>query len=689
MRRALPVLAALTLAPSLLAQVQVLDPLTVSATRDPEPRSQVPFTVEEVTPDAFTDTSSLTADDVLRGSPDFSLFRRNDSLTANPTSQGVSLRGLGPSGASRTLVLLDGVPLNDPFGGWVPWSMVPVDSLARAEIVPGGGASAWGNEALAGVIQLFSREPAAGTGDVLLRAGSFGTWAADLSAAVAAGSGVLSLSAEDFGTDGTVLIAPAGRGPIDIDAASRHDVETARWRGTVGAVTAAVTLRRYSEWRDNGTPYQQNDLREVFGSVDLSGPLPAHGTWDLTAYLQGQQAAQTFSSVNLARTAETPASDQFGVPATAGGVAATASFADATGGLTTVGADTRDIRGETREDYAYAAGSGTYLDQRYAGGRQDFAGLFAERSQPLGPNLHAVAGLRLDRWEDSDGHIRTQTLATGTLLSATPYPTRTGTELSPSAGLTWQATKDLRFHVAAQHAFRVPTLNELYRPFRVGNTTTLANAALATEHADTAEVGAAWSRDHLDVTLTGFGARLTNPVANVTLAQGPGTFPLFGTLPAGSLGQERLNLGRVDTLGAEFGAAWHPSAGWTLDLAVQDEQATVEAAAVAPALVGRTPPEVPRWNGSAGVTWIPLPRLSVSARVRRTSAQFDDDQNLLPLAAATVLDASARYRLSAHAEVFVTADNLADATVETAHSALGVYSVAPPRQIGGGARLSW
>jgi outer membrane receptor protein involved in Fe transport len=687
MRRALPALAALALLPSALAQVQALDPLTVSATRDPEPRSAVPFTVEEVPPEDFTDTSSLTADDVLRGRADFSLFRRNDSLTANPTSQGVSLRGLGPTGASRSLVLLDGVPLNDPFGGWVPWSMVPVDALARAEIVPGGGASAWGNEALAGVIQLFSREPAAGTGDVLLRAGAFGTWAADLTAAVAAGPGVLTLAAEDFGTDGTVLIAPAGRGPIDVDAASRHDVETARWRGTAGAVTAAVTLRRYSEWRDNGTPYQQNNLREVFGSVDLSGPLPAHGTWDLTAYLQGQQAGQTFSAVNNARTAETPASDQFDVPSTAGGVAATTSFADAGGGLTTVGADTRDIRGETREDYAYAAG--TYLDQRYAGGRQDFAGLFAERSQPLGPGLHAVAGLRLDRWEDSDGHIRTQALASGALLTETAYPTRAGTELSPSAGLTWQATQDLRFHVAAQHAFRVPTLNELYRPFRVGTTTTLANAALATEHADTAEVGAAWSRDRLDLTLTGFGARLTNPVANVTLAQGPGTFPLFGPLPAGSVGQERLNLGRVDTLGADLGAAWHPSARWTLDLSVQDERATVEAAAVAPALVGHTPPEVPRWNGSAGVTWIPFPRLSISARVRRTSGQFDDDQNLLPLAAATVLDASARYRLSAHAEVFVTADNLANASVETAHSALGIYSVAPPRQVGGGARLSW
>ena len=105
-------------------------------------------------------------------------------MTANPTSQGVSLRGLGPSGASRSLVLLDGVPLNDPFGGWVPWSLVPVDSLAGAEVVPGGGASAWGNEALAGVIQLFSRQPVAGSGYAQAWLGDFDTRRADLDQAI-------------------------------------------------------------------------------------------------------------------------------------------------------------------------------------------------------------------------------------------------------------------------------------------------------------------------------------------------------------------------------------------------------------------------------------------------------------------------------------------------------------------------
>jgi outer membrane receptor protein involved in Fe transport len=686
--RPLLAFAIIAILPAAVGQVDVLEPVTVSATRDPEAISDVPYTVEVVPAEAFADTSSLTVDDALRASADFSLFRRNDSMTANPTSQGVSLRGLGPSGASRSLVLLDGVPLNDPFGGWVPWSLVPVDSLAGAEIVPGGGASAWGNTALAGVIQLFSAEPHAGSGDADVRVGDFNTRSAYLVQAVALGPGTLELSGDDFTTDGTNLVAPADRGPVDVDAASRHNLASATWRGTLGGDVAVVaTLRSYDEWRDNGTPYQENAFRQLLGSLTVSGRESPDESWSVVGYLENQDSSQTFSSVNAARTEETPASNQFAVPATAAGLSATSTWKDASGGTTTLGADVRDVRGETREDYSYTGG--VYADQRFAGGRQTFAGLFAEQSEPIGAAVHAIVGLRADRWENSDGHLRNVAMGSGSLLLQDLYPTRTGTEFSPSAGLTWQATRELEFHAAGQRAFREPTLNELYRPFRQGNTTTLANPALATEHADTGEIGATWKRDQLAVTVEAFAGRLTDAVSNVTLAVGPGTFPLFGTLPAGTIGQERLNLDRVDTQGVQIGLDWRPFVALRVNLSLIDEEATVGAASVAPGLVGTTLPEVPRYNASLGVSWHPQSRIFLEARVVRTGSQFDDSQNLLPLAAATVLDASLRVVLGSHAELFATVDNLGDAEVQTAHSSLGVFNIAPPRTVGGGARISW
>lgn len=670
------------------AQVQSLDPITVSATRAPEPLSQVPFSIEVIPGEAFSDSASTTVDDALRGSADFSLFRRNDSMTANPTSQGVSLRGLGPSGASRSLVLLDGVPLNDPFGGWVQWSQVPVGTLSGAEIVPGGGAASWGNEALAGVVQLFSSPPQGGAGSALLRAGDFGTVAAEVSQSFAAGPGTLQVSGATFTSAGTNLVAPENRGPVDIDAASRHNLESARWLGPLGrAADLTVTLRRFEEWRDNGTPYQQNSLRELFGSVALSGRKGADTSWQVAAYAQGQDSSQAFSSVNAARSAETPASLQFGVPVTALGVAASATFKDSVGGKTTLGGDFRDVSGETREDFLYSKGA--YADQRFAGGRQAFEGIFAERSQPIVPGLNVTVGVRLDHWEDSDGHMRTSALSGGTLIQESLYPNRSGLEMSPSAGVSWEAASGLRLHASAQHGFRQPTLNELYRPFRQGNTTTLANPGLETEHADTGEIGATWSRGAATFSLTGFVARLLDPVANVTLTQGPSTSPLFGFLPAGSTGQERLNLGRIDTRGVQLDAGWAPLATLRLELSAVGESATVGAAPVAPGLVGNALPEVPRWNASAAVRWHPNRSVSIWVRARGATSAFDDDQNLLRLAPYGEIDASARFLLSKQAEVFAGLSNLGNARIETARSTLGVYNLAPGRTASAGARLSW
>lgn len=670
------------------ADVASLDPLTVTATRTPEPRSEVPFTVELISADAFGDPSSPTVDGTLRTSADFSLFRRNDSVSANPTTQGVSLRGLGPSGASRSLVLLDGVPLNDPFGGWVPWSAVPAESVGAAEVVPGGGAAAWGNEALAGVVQIFTRELPPGTGGVTLRTGDFSTASADLAQAVQAGPGTLELRGETFSTGGTGVVAAANRGPVDTDTPSRHNVESARWRGALpGHTEIAVTLRRFEEWRDNGTPYQQNHTRSALGSLALSGHPERDETWTVTAYGEDQDSSQSFSSVNTARTAETPASLQFDVPASAVGLAASASRVDSSGGATTVGADLRAVGGETREDFLYLKGA--YTEQRFAGGRQAFGGLFAERLQPLHNGLLATIGARIDRWQDTDGHLRISAFPSGSPLSETRYPDRTGVEFSPSGGITWEPAPRLRVHASAQHAFRQPTLNELYRPFRQGSTTTLANAALATEHADTAEAGAAWSGGPLTLSLTAFAARLEDPVSNVTLAQGPGTFPLFGALPAGSTGQERLNLGRIDTRGLQAAASWTAVGDLSIDFSAICEKATVESAPVSPTLVGKAVPEVPRWNASLGVRWRATRALTLVIRGRASAFQYDDDQNLFRLSSYAVLDASARLAIVEGTELFVGVANAGDARVETAHSALGVYNVAPGRTASAGAKVSW
>jgi outer membrane receptor protein involved in Fe transport len=253
----------------------------------------------------------------------------------------------------------------------------------------------------------------------------------------------------------------------------------------------------------------------------------------------------------------------------------------------------------------------------------------------------------------------------------------------------WSPGGGWRFRAAFERSYRLPTLNELYRPFQQGLTVTEANPSLGTEHADTAEAAATWMRGPWRLELEAFATRLDNAVSNVVIAQGPGVFPYFGALPAGGVGQERLNLDRVRSDGVQASIGWRPSDAWGMEIGFLEEDAVVTAARVAPGLVGRELPEVPRYTGSAAVSFRPTGRLRLEGRLRWTGLEFDDGQNQLPLAAAAVGDASASFNLTTRVEVYAAVDNLAGSRVETAHATTGVYNLAAPRSLRAGARIHW
>ena len=681
-------LAFLLLAPALGAQTVTLEPVAVTAARTAQPAAQVPFSLVILGGESLRTAPTATLDGALRSVPGFTLFRRSDSLTANPTAQGVSLRGLGPSGASRSLVLLDGVPLNDPFGGWVSWSKVPRESLAGAEVIRGGGATAWGDAALGGVVQLLTETAPGAPSRLAVTAGDYSTRRAELSVHQVIGPGTLQVSARDFTTGGFIPVAPERRGSLDVAAGSRHHWLTARWSQPVGAEAGlTVTARTFAENRGNGTPYQRNSSRENFGSVALHVLASPSFTWTATAYGQDQTFASTFSTVNATRTAETPASDQFAVPAAAFGGAWTGSWRGAAGAATTAGADFRTLRGETREHFSSVTGAYTRL--RVAGGEQDAGGLFVLREQPLAARLHGTLGARLDRWRETNGRRRESDLATDTAGRDDHYAGRGGLEFSPSAGLVWQAAPGWRLRASAQQAFRRPTLNELYRPFRAGSVVTEANPALRTEHVTSAELGTDYASGRLTLGAVVFWNELRDAVGNITLARGPGTFPLFGPLAAGGVGRQRLNLDRTRVRGAELSGEWRPTAALTFSASFLYDDTAVLGAPVAPALAGKRLAQVPRQGATFGATWRAPGGITLTPRGRWLGRQFEDDENLLILGAVVVADLEASYTLTPRTSLFLTIENLGHVRIETGRSPDGVVNTGTPRYAFGGLRTSW
>ncbi|MFN2477349.1 MAG: TonB-dependent receptor plug domain-containing protein, partial [Chthoniobacterales bacterium] len=508
------------------AQEATSDRVVVAADRLPDAESGAPFSIDVLDASELRRAPELRLDDILRAEvPGFSLFRRSSSRTANPTTQGVTLRNFGPSGAGRTLVLLDGIPLNDPFAGYVLWSQVPATSLESVLVNPGGGAGLFGNAALAGTIFLVSRplDQTSASAEGLI--GDHDTSVLSANATVAHRPVAAAVFAERFSTGGYPVLAAGQRGPVDRDASATSDVIDLRATWQLNPDTSLrVSARGFNDDRENGTALTHNrTVGEDFSAV-LTKELPsAAAEVQLSAYGQLRRYRSTFTSINAARDVETPALDQYNVPAEAAGGSIVLRIAAGAAHKITVGTDTRWVEGETDEAFLWNGTRFTRL--REAGGQQLFAGVFAEDTWSASPAITIVGGIRVDEWQLFDASRTESDRASGRILTNASYADRDGTELNGRLGARVQASKALALRAATYTGFRVPTLNELYRPFRVGNDVTEANPELRPEHLVGAEAAVEWqATSTLQFSATGFVNRLEDAVGNVTIGRGPGTF---------------------------------------------------------------------------------------------------------------------------------------------------------------------
>ena len=654
--------------------------VVVTAERLPEAESSAPFSVTAIDSDELRRAPQLRLDDILRAAaPGFSLFRRNSSRTANPTTQGVTLRNFGPSGAGRTLVLLDDIPLNDPFAGYVLWSQVPVGSVHLALVQPGSGAGLFGNAALAGTIFLVS-QPIETTASVEALAGTAETYEATLSGGVLDHSLGFEVIADRFSTGGYPVVAANQRGRVDQNASADSTLLDLRGSWQVEQNTTLIARARWFEDdRGNGTPYTRNRTEASDFSASITQKFPTEGAeLQVSAYGQQRTFSSTFSSVNAARTAETPALDQFDVPADAAG-GSVVWKAIAGSHRLVVGGDARWVEGETNELFSWNGTTFTRL--REAGGEQFFAGIFAEDTWTITNAATLVGSVRGDHWELNDGLRRETDRGTGAIRLNSHFENRSDEELNGRVGLRLRATNELTFRGAFFSGFRVPTLNELYRPFRVGNDITEANAALRPEHLLGAEAGFEWQPTKtVRLAATGFVNHLEDAVSNVTIGFGPGNFDPGGFVPAGGVLRQRRNVDLVVAPGVETTAEWQIVPSLRARLSYLFTHPTIERASD-PALEGNLLAQTPEHVLTGGLDWNPTPKWRFGAQARYNSSQFEDDQNSRTLRAFTVCDVIASYEFNQHVSASLRIENVFDQQIETGRSADGLVSIGAPRLV--------
>ncbi len=668
-----------------LAEPVALPPVVVSAGRVEQRLADVPTHTTVLTRDDIERSTAQTVDDLLREVPGFSLFRRSSSLVANPTTQGVSLRGIGPSGVSRTLVLLDGVPLNDPFGGWVYWSKVPLESIERIEVVRGGGSALYGNYALGGVINIVTSTPHTMRLQGTLAGGTHDTVHAHLHADAVTGPLALALHGDIFSTGGFPIVRADQRGAVDIDADSQHQAFLGRLEYTLTSQISLFLAGSYfHEERGNGTPLQENATEA--GAVAAGGTLRTGdgSDWRLTVYTQLQTFDSTFSRVSSDRQVETLTTAQE-VPSLGLGSSLQWTKRLFTQHLITAGIDAQFIDGESEEDLFNFAGT-TITTQREAGGQQRFFGLFAQDIFTLLPQLQITMALRFDNVRNGDASRTDRTLATGA-IGRTDFPTTTDTSLSPKLAILYRAMDTLSIRGAAYQAFRAPTLNELYRQFRVQNVVTLANPGLGPERLTGGEVGLDYTlqADWL-LTVTGFWNALQEPISNVTLAP-----PFPPDCPAGTVCRQRQNLGRTRSRGVEVDLRYMPTQAWVFSASYLYNESTVRAFPADPLLEGKRVPQVPKHMYTLGVQYRNARLVHAAILGRFVGDQFEDDRNQNVLQSFFIANVNLwrplPLPLMTAGEIFLGVENLFDSTYAVGKDPVtGLVTTGSPRLVHGGIR---
>jgi outer membrane receptor protein involved in Fe transport len=652
--------------------------IVVTGTALPEAKAERAYATERITQRQIEQTPSHSLDQLLKDVPGVQLFRRSDSRSGHPTSQGVTLRALGGNASSRALLVLDGVPQTDPFGGWINWPAYDPSDLRQIRVVRGGGSVANGPGALAGTIEMFSRADNGMAGEIA--GGSRESLEARGRLGLTAGGGVLTISGRGERGDGFVPITEATRGPADERAPYREWSARGRWVAPLGGSTELqASLDGFHDWRTRGVDFTQNRTNGADASVRLVGR--GRWQWSALAYWQWRNLKSSFANVSPGRVTASQVSLQDNVPSHGLGGGFELRPPMPTEVELRLGADARRTTGESRELFNLLAGAPR---RRRAGGETTTAGAFAEATGELG-RVTLTGGARLDRWRVSEGHLFERVIATGAVLRDETYGARDGWLPTARGGAVVAAGNGWSLRSAAYLGWRMPTLNELFRPFRAGLDATATNPQLKPEKLAGAEAGVGYERGAFRLSLTGFVNRLKDSIANVTLGQGPGFFPGVGFVAAGGTYRQRENVDSVAVRGLEASGGWSHGP-WEVRAGASWTHARMEASGAASFLKGLRPAQTPNFAATLSASW---ERGGKSAEIviRRVSSQYEDDLNTRTLRGATTVDAFASWPLTERLQLVARGENLLNALVMAGINGDGSVERATPRTLWVGLRL--
>jgi outer membrane receptor protein involved in Fe transport len=635
--------------------------ILVTATRSERALSELPVSATVVTAEEIRTAPVLSVDDLLRAIPGVTPSVVSSS-GSTPNNQRFSMHGLG---GTRALVLLDGIPLHDPYSGIVQWQNVPLRSLRQIEVVRGGNASLFGNFALGGTVNLISRPIDESRADLDV---SYGSNASKRAAAgvdyVVTPALSLRLSHHQRDSDGFVRVPDPG--PIDQNAwvedsitSARADIHTS---GGTSVILNANTSRIDISQGTRST-FSKRDINAF--SAALHRAVGPRGLLSANAFTQ-RQSEHLVNSLVIGQREDEYVSQEGTTPSSGSGASVEYSL-QRSGRVPffSIGVDVQ--QSEATEDRTSFSRAGAVTQVERVGGRQRFAGLFAQASWRPSDRIEVLGSGRVDYFRSDDG---ADIIAGGT---STLYPATSSTQFDPRISVRYALRGRSALRASVYRAFNAPTLRDLYRNNQSGNSIILGNPYLEPETLVGGEAGWEWagSNSRLEVTL--YRSVIDGLQSRVNV---DGQRNLF----------RNMNLGTSRNQGVEVAAdvrlspRWLLVAGYTYAEGIITDDPN-------PELIGNWLIEVPGQYGSLTVRYRGDRGTVVEARGRSVGRSYGDTSNIAVTPAHRVVDFSATHPMRPWMDAYVLVENVFD---ENYYMALAATSFRRglPRTVTAGVRLT-
>ncbi len=530
---------------------------------------------------------------------------------------------------------------------------------------------------------MISREAAPGARSFEASLGTSDRY--DLKAYVAEGvsaKAVFDIGLHHFDTEGFHTLIESQRGYVDEPANSRATSLNARisW-ATTDQWKSQLSLRLLDETRNNGTPVAQNSTEALDLSLISERELPEQdATLNLSLYFQDRAFQNVFSSVAEDRNSERPALDQYKVPAQALGGALVYRREVSPELAYSAGFDFRLIDGSVNERFRNL-GAG-FTRERYAGGKQDFFGLFAQLESKLGEADALSFTGRIENVDRKSGQrIETDTVNDSLILDER-YANSSDTVVSGNLNWTHRLTNSSSTQLSLFSGYRAPTLNELYRPYRVRNDITEANPDLANERHQGLELS--FQQNATDgrssLRFAGFLYEADEMIANALFTTEAGFDPRFGFIPAGGSGSARVNLDRSTVSGIEIHTKRELSESLSASLTAVYSKTEIRRDELSELLGNEFPQSAP-WKAVASLDWQASKAFTLWANYRWYDRSWENLGNTQRLGTTADLSLGARYSLDENQSLSLAVTNALDRENLTGIATNGLRTIDEPREI--------